>query len=228
MTSAPLTVAPKPVGRHRVRDLLEGEILTGKRPPGSKLRQHELANDLGVAVHVIREALLELYGRGLIDMVDNRGAFVSRLTREKMLETFDIREGLEGIAARRCCERMNRIQIRALKDLAERIYECSKSGELEEANRLDRQLHDRLLHASGNSLMPRLVGQYRWVIKVVWSYHDPENTRLTHLAILEAIEENRPDDAERLMREHIRISRELTQQRLAEQPEDVHWIAQEE
>src|SRR5690349_9656233 len=118
MTTALAVNAPKRVGRHRVRDVLEGQILTGQLAPGTKLRQHELARDLGAAVPVIREALLELRSLGLVEIVDNHGAFVSKLTAQRLIESFDIREALEGIAARRCCERITRLQVRELEELA--------------------------------------------------------------------------------------------------------------
>ena len=110
------------------------------------------------------------------------------------------------------------------EELAERIYQLSMSGNLDEANRLDREFHDRLMHISGNGLMVGLVRQYRWAIKVVWSYNDPAETRRTHLEVLKAIEENRPDDAERVMREQVRVSRDITERRLAEAPSELHWI----
>jgi DNA-binding GntR family transcriptional regulator len=226
MSAATLPV-PRAPARHRVRDWLESQILTGRRPPGTKIRQQEIADKLGVAVPVIREALVELQSLGLVEIHDNRGAFVTQFTRKRLLDSFDIREGIEGIAARLCCQNMSRAQVRELSDLAEQIYQASQSGRLEEANRLDREFHERLLNYSANELLPRLVRQFRWVIKIVWSYHDPEETRRTHLAILEAIEANRPDDAERAMRQHIRVSRELTERQLARKPEGVHWISEE-
>src|SRR3954471_18551228 len=130
--STSILPAPRAPARHRVRDLLESQILTGRRPAGSKIRQHELAAQLGAAVPVIREALVELQSLGLVDIHDNRGAYVTQFTRQRLLDTFDIREGIDGIAARLCCQRMNRDQVRDLAELAERIYGCSMSGKLVE------------------------------------------------------------------------------------------------
>src|SRR5262245_45450729 len=103
MTTALAT--PRMPARHRIRDVLEGQILTGRRVPGSKILQHSVARELGVAMPALREALVELEALGLVEIVDNRGAFVTRFTRQKLLDTFDIREAVEAMTARRCCER---------------------------------------------------------------------------------------------------------------------------
>ena len=105
------SVVPRPepaprVTRHRVRDSIQQMILSGERHPGSKLRQQELAEHFGVAQGVVREALLELQGFGLVETIDNRGIYVSQLDRARLLEAFHVREMHEGLAARLCCERV--------------------------------------------------------------------------------------------------------------------------
>src|SRR3954453_9620210 len=76
------------VTRHRVRDSIQQMILSGERHPGSKLRQQELAERFGVAQGVVREALLELQGFGLVETIDNRGIYVSQLDKSRLLEAF--------------------------------------------------------------------------------------------------------------------------------------------
>src|SRR3954468_10733826 len=85
-----------PLTRHHIRENLQQMILSGERRPGSKLRQQELAELFGVAQGVVREALLELQAYGLVETIDNRGIFVSRLDKEKLLEAFDVRAVHEG------------------------------------------------------------------------------------------------------------------------------------
>ena len=68
--------------RHGVRDQLQKMILAGKLQPGSKLHQQELATRFHSAPGVIREALLELTAKGLVDVHDNLGFFVAELRNE--------------------------------------------------------------------------------------------------------------------------------------------------
>src|SRR4029079_9354424 len=86
-----------PLGRHRVREKIEQMILNGEPQPGHRLLQQHLAKKFGVAQGIVREALLELEAYGLVEAVDNRGVFVSQLNADKLLESFDVREVLEGL-----------------------------------------------------------------------------------------------------------------------------------
>ena len=109
------------VSRHRVKEGLREMILSGKYPPGAKLPQVQLARQFGVAQGVIRESLLELKACGLVEVVDHVGVFVSNLDARKLLEAYEIREMLEGLAARLCCQRASREDLGELEAVAKRI-----------------------------------------------------------------------------------------------------------
>jgi DNA-binding GntR family transcriptional regulator len=218
---APTTRTP---ARHRVREAIQRSILSGRRRPGAKLRQQRLATEFGVAPLVVREALLELSSRGLVETVDNRGAFVARLDRETLLASYDVREAIEGMAARLCCRRVTRQDVQALRELADRVCAAAEAGRPQEAGRLDRELHDRLIQLAGNPLITRLVDQYRWMIKSVSAWAEPRKTRREHLEILRAIEDGRADAAEQRMRVHIRLGRSVIERELAKPESTLRWL----
>jgi DNA-binding GntR family transcriptional regulator len=202
------------VTRHRVRDDIQQMILSGEREPGSKLRQQELAERFGVAQGVVREALLELQGYGLVETIDRRGIFVSQLDRAKLSEAFFVREMHEGLAARLCCDRATRGDLRDLMGVAEEIYAHGAAGKLEEMGSLDRELHSRLIRLSGNSMLMRLADNYRILGKIVRADRDIEMVRNEHIAILESIQGGNADEAERLMRQHVAAARLAVEERL--------------
>jgi len=202
--------------RHRIRERLQDSILSGARPAGSKLVQMQLAEEFGVAQGVVREALLELQSCGLVETIDNRGVFVAELSAERLIEAYHVREMHEGLAARLCCDRVTRGQVRELLALAVAACELGRSGRLDEMGLADRQLHSRLIQLSGNSMLMRLAENY-WVLgKVVRASRDPEAVFEEHAAILKAIEDGRAEDAERLTREHVRAGREAIARQIAE------------
>ena len=205
--------APR-VTRHRVRDNIQQMILSGERQPGSKLRQQELAERFGVAQGVVREALLELQGYGLVETIDHRGIYVSKLDKAKLAEAFFVREMHEGLAARLCCERATRADIRDLLGIAQEIYILGGSGKLEEMGSLDRELHSRLIRLSGNSMLIRLADNYRILGKIVRADRPIEVVRDEHIAILESIQDGNADQAERLMRQHVAAARVAVEERL--------------
>jgi DNA-binding GntR family transcriptional regulator len=82
------------------RRILDGDLTTGER-----LVERELTERYGVARHSLRAALRALAAEGLIELEPNRGARVSTLTRQGLLELFELRAALELEAAHLMLER---------------------------------------------------------------------------------------------------------------------------
>src|SRR3954464_6195958 len=97
--------------RGRVREDVRRMILNGELKPGTRLTQQHLAKRFGVAQSVVRESLLELQFSGLVHMVDNLGIFVGDMDTATLLQAYEVREMLEGLAARGCCERASRADL---------------------------------------------------------------------------------------------------------------------
>ena len=84
----------------KVLEILRERIASHVLAPGSRLRENELADELGVSRARIREALGALEERGLVIRIANRGAMVTRLDAKQVFEIFDVRERLEALCAR--------------------------------------------------------------------------------------------------------------------------------
>jgi DNA-binding GntR family transcriptional regulator len=216
---------PRLVVRHEVRDVLQRMILNGEHLPGEKLVQQQLARKFGVAQGVVREALLELKGCGLVDTIDNRGVFVSDLSCARLLDSFCVREMHEGLAARLCCDRIARKEVRELVEMVRAIHVLAKQDKMLEAASLDREFHNRLVQLSGNSMLIRLAKNYCVLGKVIQLTRDPDDVLQEHLAIVKAIEENRADDAENLVRAHIRTAKEAVEEEVARGSFVPRWLA---
>ncbi len=210
--------------RHQVRNGLQQLILSGERPPGSKLRQQELAQRFGVAQGVVREALLELQAFGLVETIDNRGIYVSKLDKQTLLESFEVREVQEGLAARLCCDRVTRADLRTLVDLANNIFALGQEGRMDDMGLMDRTFHERLTQLSGNGMLVRLAENHRVLGKIVHAKRDAQIVRDEHLGVLRAIEEGRPDDAERLMRQHVAAARLAVEKGIENGGFTPHWV----
>jgi len=122
-------------GRH-VRDEIQRRILSGESLPGERLPQQSLARKLGVGQGTVRESLLELEWLGLVDSIDGLGIFVGTLGASRLIEAYEVREYLEGLAARRACGRVSKSDITALRNIASEILALSSQGKVEEMPRL--------------------------------------------------------------------------------------------
>jgi DNA-binding GntR family transcriptional regulator len=84
-----------------VADGLREGILSGVLGGGRPLRQIEIAEEFGVSSVPVREALRQLEGEGLVVFYPRRGAVVSELSRDEVLEICEMREALELLALRK-------------------------------------------------------------------------------------------------------------------------------
>ena len=93
-----------PNGGVDVTAILRERIAGHALPPGSRLREQDLASELGVSRARIREAFGALEQRGLIERIPNRGAVVVRVEAKQIYDIYDVRFVLEALAARRAAE----------------------------------------------------------------------------------------------------------------------------
>src|SRR5690348_10818008 len=141
--------------RGRVREDVRRLILSGELAPGMRLTQQQLAKRFGVAQSVVRESLLELQFSGLVRSVDNLGIFVNDLDTGLLLQAYQVREMIEGLAARLACERANRMDIRQLYEMVDLIYRNAVDHNDPDRGHIDRDFHHRIIVISQNVVLAR-------------------------------------------------------------------------
>jgi DNA-binding GntR family transcriptional regulator len=145
-----------------VVDQLRTGVLQGRYAPGQRLIESDLTQDLRVSRGPLREAFRRLSAEGLLELVPNRGAMVRRLTLREMRELFQIRIGMETLAARLASDAM------ADPKKKER-FECEIEPIWDDRPRAigsayieeNHQFHDAVVTASGNMQLLSLTRQLR-------------------------------------------------------------------
>jgi DNA-binding GntR family transcriptional regulator len=204
--------------RHRVRAAIEEMIVNGRVRPGERLVQLQLSRQFGVSLGMVREALFELEGLGLVESFDNRGVRVRSLDARTLHELLAIREMFDGMAARECCGKLTEATATELCGLAERIHELTLAGEYAEKNLLDRQFHLRVAELSGNRLLMALARQHDILGKSVGGTINAQETLAGHLAIVRGLVSGDADEAERCARQHIRKPSESGKPEIGKEP----------
>lgn len=212
------------VARHSVREEIQRRILSGESKPGERLSQQSLAKELGVAQGTVRESLIELQWLGLVDSVDHLGVFVGNIDIARICEAYQVREVLEGLAARLGCSHAGRADIAALRTMADDIYKLAKKGKADEMGSLDRSFHLHIIELSRNSILLRLAETYRLLGMVVRASRDPHVIHEEHLRIVEAIEHNFADEAENLARHHVAEASLALQQQASQGKFVPKWV----
>lgn len=153
-----LEVTFEPIARHEVAaqtivEQLANAILTGQLQPGDKLVEERLAEQFGVSRVPVREALRFLEQRGLVDRPPYRGAFVSQLNTDEILELHSLRKVLESMATRLLTESQNPDALETLADIVERMKRQAEDNDRARILLLDADFHDALVRGSEHELL---------------------------------------------------------------------------
>ena len=202
-----------------VHAALRDAILDGSLAPGQALSVPELSRQLDVSRSPVREAVLALVAEGLAVEQPRHGVTVAEIDAADMLEIHEVREGVEGQAARLCAERAGPAVLSQLAALLQRQAGIVRRGDAPGWFRTNADFHRLVAAGASNRRLSEMVlvleGQMCLGLRQVSSDQDQRRRGLSeHQAILAAITGREPDAAERLMREHIRRTRE----RLSMQP----------
>lgn len=94
MTGESMILQKKTIS-NQVADMIRQRILSGAYEEGYQLRQEHLASDLGVSRIPVREALHQLHSEGFVDLIAHKGAVVTRISLEEILEMHELRARIE-------------------------------------------------------------------------------------------------------------------------------------
>lgn len=97
---------PNVLELQRVLGILRRRIAKREISPGTKLLEVALAEEFKISRVRVREVLLALEQRGLVERHSNRGAVVAKLTLQMVFDNFDVRESLEGLCVRLATEKV--------------------------------------------------------------------------------------------------------------------------
>jgi DNA-binding GntR family transcriptional regulator len=140
----------------QIADRIAAAIVEERFAPGERLNEKLLSEQFGVSRAPLREALRMLETRGLVRITPQRGARVTLLSRDEVLQLFEIREVLVGLAAREVARRWDEALAArlepALAALESAVAEPDAYARASAAATLD------IAHASGN---PRLAEMIR-------------------------------------------------------------------
>jgi len=192
----------------QVASTLEEEILTGKLRAGEALTEHSLSLRLGVSRTPIRAALHRLSDEGLISLTPNRGAVVVGVTREDLVDIYNIRMRLEGLASATAADRISEEDLGRLRESVELAEFYISKSDTEHLRQLDTEFHSIIYRASGNRMLNKTLSDLH---RNITSYRKLSLTvpgRLErsvgeHRQILEAIAARDCERADRLTSEHV-------------------------
>lgn len=190
---------------------LKDRILEGKLPPGQRLIIDDIADDLGLSIIPVREALQMLQSERLVEIRPHAGATVSPIAPENIEEVFAILEGMEAVTARRITLTRPPGLEQKLESLINQMDLAEKRDDVEKWSALNIKFHLAMSEATGmpwlHEITTRLLDNWDRLRRYFFregAKHRFVEAQKEHHAILKAICEGNADKAEELIRQHNR------------------------
>lgn len=128
----------------QVAEIIRERIISGHYPRGSKLKQQDLAEELGVSITPVREALHILAAEGFVQGISHKGLLVPEIALEQAREIFELRIMLETDLTRRALARLDPATLAALRSSQRLIASLAAKGERLHSRTENYRFHFRL------------------------------------------------------------------------------------
>lgn len=205
-------------------DHVREKIKQGEWGPGHRLVESDLTVGLGISRGPLREALGRLASEGLVTIEPYRGAMVRRTSREDLESLYQVREVLEGLAARLAAERMADKECRGRMTEQLRIMRgVENTRNYRSYMDANTRFHQTIIEIGANAIAMETLGRfstqvYRYSMRNLFDEASRIRSCKEHIAVAEAIVLGDGAKAERLMRKHVHRSGEQVLDLLSDTP----------
>lgn len=202
-----------------IYEQLKKMILNRELKPGQKIIQEKIAAELGVSRTPLNKALNRMEQEMMVESIPRRGMYVKDIDLKDVYDVFNVREGLEAVAARLVIERSNKTAIKKLRRIFEPFLTDRKNIDMKKYGAADEQFHVSLISASGNEALNKMYFFRNLHFKIVQMglVRPPEETLDEHMKIIEALEAGNVDKAVYETSMHIRKSTMLIEKAMREE-----------
>jgi DNA-binding GntR family transcriptional regulator len=193
--------------REQIKDVLLQRIVEGSYPPGSRIVETRVAQELGVSQGPVREALRDLEQLGCVVHEPYRGCSVRAFSVDELLDAFPVRAALEALAARLAAEHISDDELDALDELLDRMRLAARRGDAHDQSQANASFHATIVRAARNSTLER---QWRMLEPFSRTYLtvsrpgvDLVHLSERHVPILDALRRREPGAAAEAMHDHL-------------------------
>jgi len=196
----------------RVYEVLKDKILNMELPPGTRLKDGELAESLGVSNTPVREAIRQLEKDGLVETIPYRGNFVRKMSVEEVCEIYDVRMVLEALAARLAVDKSTPEQLKRIRTKVEEYERAFENDDISLGLEADFAFHDLIAQASGNKTLLEMLRGLATRVHVLRQMDKGKTRRREsledHKTIYRALKEKDAKKAEEAIIQHVSKGKE--------------------
>ena len=203
----------------QVAGLLRQRLIDGSLPPGSKLNERVLCEQIGVSRTPLREAIKQLAAEGLVTLEAGRGAFVAAPNRGDIEQTFDVIAVLEGLAAERAAQYITDATLVELQALQFDMQAAFERRDLQAYYAANARVHDLLSESAQNAVLRQTWQQLNQRLHALrYRSNQDENkwrrALAEHADMLLALRQRDGTALRQLLETHLRRKRDAVLERL--------------
>jgi DNA-binding GntR family transcriptional regulator len=191
--------------RDIVIEAIRRDILNAVLTPGSQLQQDEIAARLGVSPTPVREAFGTLQAEGFLENIPHRGVFVANPSYEDLIDIYDVRAVVEGLALRRAVANTKDTARRLIR-LTTRAQQELKGGNFERIRRSTNEFHQLVIELAHSTTMTEIAGKLvaRSLFFLPFELSYMQLVQDEHVTIAKAVQRGEIDAAVDLLADHHR------------------------
>ena len=201
----------------KAHDAIQSAILRNELKPGTLISEGALSKQLGISRTPIREALKRLQEHGFVRIMPHRGAFITNVSAENIVEMYQLREALECYAIQFVPQYGDPAELEKLVGDFEQSAKWVETGDVDKVNDADTRLHRYIASASRNRPLIKLVDQLLGQVTRLRAMTPTVPGRLAtqvqeHLRIVYALKAANVEEARRALRDHLQTVRDTALQ----------------
>jgi DNA-binding GntR family transcriptional regulator len=192
----------------QVAERLRNRIFAHELAPGAWVDEQTLAEEFGISRTPLREALKVLAAEGLVQLRPRRGCYVTEVSEQDLDEIFPVMALLEGRCAREATVKATAADLQQLAGIHAELERHAAVNDADRFFETNQEFHQALQDLAGNRWLRQLIEETRKFIKLTRRDSLNLDGRLKqslaeHRGILAAVRHRNPDEADRLMRDHL-------------------------
>ena len=188
--------------------------------PGQKIPQDKLSKELGISRTPLIGALKFLEHEKLVEVKPRRGFFVRLFDTKEMIGIFEIREVLEGLAARRAAQCITDKECKTLTQIFSDFKNQTDITDISAYSKADRKFHTLITKLASREFLTTMLQTFN-IISLAYQnvpseglIRNPNETIKDHEAIIDAICSREPENAENLMKLHFKKAIDILRQQI--------------
>lgn len=194
--------------RGRVFNRIREDILNGKYKEHEELKEVAIGEELGVSRTPVREAFRQLELEGLIQIIPNKGAYVTGITTKDVRDIYMIRSYLEGLCARWATDEITEDQMAEMEETIFLSEFHASKGHYEQMAEMDNRFHEILYESCNSKMLEHLLKDFHQYVlrvrkKTLSNSERGNQSNLEHRMIMEAIKAKDAERAEQLANQHM-------------------------